>query len=235
VVYKKIAVFGGSFNPVHVGHIQLIDFVIEKLNQQAENQNTQIMLLPTFEAPHKDKKKFISFRHRFKMLHLAFSQHIKEKKVMLSLLEKQLPVPSYSYKTLNKINLLCKNNNMNIKGINVDVQISFIMGFDMFLSLPRWKNFEELSQKYRFIVLKREMSQEMKKQFIQQEKDVVKQLYHPPMILNNDLWDVSSTQIRNLVRDYSKEKNRVKKEKYYSQLQSMLPKNVLDYYIKISL
>jgi len=63
----KIAVFGGTFNPPHIGHLK----IIEKL--QALKKHNKIFIIPTYLSPYKELVDYISVQDRLNMLNLLFA------------------------------------------------------------------------------------------------------------------------------------------------------------------
>ena len=58
----KVAVFGGTFNPLHVGHAMLADTIVRELGYD------KVLFVPTYTPPHKDSAKIIPAEHRMKMI-----------------------------------------------------------------------------------------------------------------------------------------------------------------------
>ena len=120
----KIAIFGGSFNPVHNEHIKVVKGAINELNLD------KLIVMPTFISPHKQNAEFISCEHRLNMLKLAFQN---EKKVEISSYEVDKGGVSYTYQTIEHIKNLYKN-----------AKIYFMLGSDMLENFPTWKNPERI-------------------------------------------------------------------------------------------
>ena len=58
----KVAVFGGTFNPIHIGHAMLADTIIKELGYD------KVLFVPTFVPPHKDASKIVDAKHRMEMI-----------------------------------------------------------------------------------------------------------------------------------------------------------------------
>ena len=58
----KLAVFGGTFNPLHVGHAMLADTIVRELGFD------KVLFVPTYAPPHKDISKIVAAGHRMKMI-----------------------------------------------------------------------------------------------------------------------------------------------------------------------
>lgn len=119
-----IAMYGGSFNPIHNGHIQLAKYFLNTLSLD------KLLLIPDNKPPHKSDKAMISARHRFNMCKLAVNNI---NNIEVSDIEIKRKGKSYTVDTLRQLNV-----------IYPDAQLFLIMGADMFLSLHTWKNFEEI-------------------------------------------------------------------------------------------
>lgn len=121
----KIAFFGGTFNPPHVGHINLINRVNDIFHFD------KILLVPSNLPPHKPADNSVSPQDRYNMCLLAQKQI--NGSCTVSRIELDYPGKSYSVITLRRL-----------KEKYPGDDICFVMGSDMFLSLDRWYMFEEI-------------------------------------------------------------------------------------------
>jgi len=128
----KIGVFGGTFDPVHYGHIELA--------RQAVNECglDKLIVMPANEQPFKLSRKLTSGEHRYNMLKLAFGREVK---ISISDIELAKGDISYTIETLKEI-----------KRLHEDAEISFIVGIDAFLKVEMWKGADELLEGYSFII-----------------------------------------------------------------------------------
>jgi len=133
VVDRKIGILGGTFDPVHNGHLQLADYTIEYFGL------AEILFVPSAAPPHKMKEKPASFTHRVAMLELAINGR---KKFNVSAVEGTLASPSYTINTLQ----LFKNNSKTV------IDYYFIIGIDAFLDISSWKDYRKVLEKIHFIV-----------------------------------------------------------------------------------
>ncbi|MCW3804686.1 nicotinate (nicotinamide) nucleotide adenylyltransferase [Plebeiibacterium marinum] len=124
---KNTGLFFGSFNPVHVGHLALANYIIE--NTELE----EIWFVVSPQNPFKQSHDLIAAEHRIKMLELSIENDTRFK---ICDIELNLPIPSYSYKTIRELYKLYP-----------DHSFSIIMGSDNLLSLSRWKNIEDILQR----------------------------------------------------------------------------------------
>lgn len=134
---SRVGILGGSFDPPHLGH-QLLGVCALALESV-----DQLWVMPC--ADHPFSKKLSPFDHRMTMVKLAFGMF--DTRVQVIDLEKQLAGPSYSVKTLEAI-----------RKITPHLDVSLIMGSDVYLDLARWKNPEKLAELCSISVFLREGS-----------------------------------------------------------------------------
>jgi nicotinate-nucleotide adenylyltransferase len=145
---KHIGLFFGSFNPVHVGHLSLANYIIENtlLNE--------IWFVVSPQNPFKESRHLIDPAHRVNMLELSIQGYSAFKVCDIEL---KLSTPSYSYKTLQELERLYPSDNFTI-----------IMGSDNLLTLDRWKNIEEILARYQIMVYPRPGYKMDKNQYLKQ-------------------------------------------------------------------
>lgn len=132
---KKVGLFFGSFNPIHVGHMIIADFVAN---------NTDVNEVWFVVSPHnplKEKKSLLADHHRLAMVRRAVENDVRFK---ASDVEFGLEQPSYTTVTLAYL-----------KERYPDTKFSLIMGGDALASLPKWKNYETILSNYSIIVYSR--------------------------------------------------------------------------------
>ena len=93
----KIGVFGGAFNPVHNGHINMVKEAFADLKLQ------KMLIIPTCVSPHKSNKGLIAFEDRAKMCELAFADEIASGKFEISDIEKRMGGTSYTINTIREL------------------------------------------------------------------------------------------------------------------------------------
>ncbi len=175
---KRIGMFGGSFNPVHLGHIGLAQAFIEELKLD------KLLIVPTNIPPHKSANDMTSSSHRFNMCKIAFEGI---EKVEVSDIEIKRQGASYTVDTLRQLKQTYK-----------DSKIYLITGADMFMTVQNWKEAENILKiatvctAPRDITNYNELFAHSKKLANTQGKSV---------ILKNPIMQVSSTQIRNLIKE----------------------------------
>jgi nicotinate-nucleotide adenylyltransferase len=132
---RKIALFGGTFDPVHLGHLHLAGLARESLTLD------EIRFLPCRISPHKENSKPASSNDRLTMLRLATADLPW---AVVDDFELTRDGPSYSYQTAEAMAAQFP-----------EAQLYWIMGGDQWASLPRWKSPERLAKCVEFIVLAR--------------------------------------------------------------------------------
>lgn len=134
---KSIGLFGGTFDPVHCGHIELARCANEVCNLD------EVVFLPAAAPPHKENISITLFKHRVEMLKLAISA---DQNFSISTIEEKLVPPSF---TIDTLKLFLKN--------RVVLQnYYFIIGVDAFLEIHTWKAFQKVLNRVNFIVSARE-------------------------------------------------------------------------------
>lgn len=166
--------FFGTFNPIHLGHLEIARKVKEKMNFD------RIIFVPSFMPPHKVDG-LESFSHRFNMVKLAVGDDVCD-------IERKLSVPSYTYRTIEKL--------FEDEG---GKKVNFIIGYDQFFKLESWKNPEILKEKIHFIVIPRRFQngQTLAKGAF----DYFKNKGFSFSVVDIDFLDVSSSMIRKFVSE----------------------------------
>jgi nicotinate-nucleotide adenylyltransferase len=127
---------GGTFNPVHLGHLRAAEEVAESL------QLAQIIFMPAAKPPHKSEAGLVSFKHRYHMLEQAVADNPL---FALSDLEDQRAGKSYSVETLSQLS----------RQQGEGEELYFVLGLDAFLELPTWRSYLELFSLCHFVVVPR--------------------------------------------------------------------------------
>lgn len=132
---KRIGVFGGSFNPIHIGHL----IIAEAAWQEFELE--KVIFIPSGDTPNKNMHNINKYM-RYEMVKLAIENN---KKFSISDIEINRSGPSYTVDTIRELN----------KIINKDYKIFFIAGNDAVADLPNWKYNRELLLSCDFICAER--------------------------------------------------------------------------------
>jgi nicotinate-nucleotide adenylyltransferase len=125
----RIGMIGGSFDPIHVGHLSVAGEVLERLELSC------IMFVPAGQPPHKLDKRLTETEHRLAMVRLAIAGHSR---FALSRVDVDRPGPAFSVDTVRLLrDQLCST-------WGVETQIFFTIGADSLLDLPTWYRPAEL-------------------------------------------------------------------------------------------
>jgi len=162
----KTAVFSGSFNPVHTGHTQLAQYLIDKKLVE------EVWFVVSPCNPLKEQSELIDEYLRLDMLMLAIKGQGPFK---ASDVEFTMPVPSYSIDTLNKLH-----------SEYPERDFCLMIGSDNALIFDQWKNYREILDKFEILVYPR-------KGYDFQE---VADKYPQMKLLDTPYYDISSTEIR---------------------------------------
>lgn len=131
---KKIAILGGSFDPIHNGHIQVITTIKEDLGM---DERDEIIIIPTGENPIKGRR--TKKEHRFLMSKNSLKDYT------VSDIEVKKEGPSFSCDSMQEL-----------KDKNPDADIFFIIGADILEGLPNWEGFDKLKSLVTFLILNRQ-------------------------------------------------------------------------------
>lgn len=166
----NIGVFGGVFNPIHIGHLILAQSALEEFKLD------KVIFVPGGNPPHKDTG-IIECGHRFKMIELAISDNSK---FAVSDIECKKEGTTYTYQTLQEIEKIYPSST-----------IYFVLGSDALKEIRTWKNWGDLLSRYNFLVAERADS---KIDAIEREMISKTRVIDMPHI------DISSSQIRTFLR-----------------------------------
>lgn len=119
---KKVGLFFGSFNPIHVGHLIIANYILNATDL------VEIWFVVSPHNPHKKKSSLLEDYHRLAIVKEAIDDNIKFK---VSDIEFNLPQPSYTVDTLAYL-----------KEKYPEKLFSLIMGEDNLRSFHKWKNYE---------------------------------------------------------------------------------------------
>ena len=133
----RLGVFGGTFNPIHSGHLHIARSVRKIFSL------SKILFVVAADPPHKPSKKLISLAHRYAMVSLATSE---EPLFVPSLIELESHASPYSVDTMRKI-----SRSVRPRG----GEVYFIAGGDSLLEVNSWRESEKLLTSYNFIFVRR--------------------------------------------------------------------------------
>jgi nicotinate-nucleotide adenylyltransferase len=174
----RIGLFGGAFDPVHVGHLILA----ERCREEAKLD--EVWLVPSYKPPHKAERQMSRFDARVEMTELAITG---QPRFCVSQIERELPSPSYTVSTV-----------MELKSRHPGHQFSLIVGADSLVDLPTWYHPQELVQEVELIVVPRPGNEVM-------SADRLAALLHVPevrlTVVPCPLMEIASRDLRRRVQE----------------------------------
>ncbi len=175
----NIGLMGGTFDPVHIGHLVTAEEAWQQFNLD------KVIFLPAGQPPHKKKEDIGVSEHRYMMTVLAV---INNPRFYVSRYEIDKKTPSYTIDTVRYFLDFFKHR----------ARIFFITGTDAVLEILTWKNYEELLNLCTFIAASRPgySLEKLKKTAGQRFPDILEKVH----LLENPAMSVSSTFIRERVR-----------------------------------
>ena len=171
---RRIGIFGGTFNPPHLGHIEAA-----KSFQDSVNLDT-LIIMPTYIPPHKGYNSSVTCDQRLEMCRLAFKDL---NQTLISDHEIKRGGTSYTYLTLQEFS-------------NDDVELFFLCGTDMILTMDLWKNPEIIFRLSTICYVRRE-NDEATTALIDQKCNEYLRKYGARIIpIKDDVIEISSSAIR---------------------------------------
>ena len=175
---ERIGIYGGTFNPPHIGHMQAARQAVDLLRLD------KLLLIPDRIAPHKVLPQgSASAQQRLQMLQIAASDIPK---AAVSDLELKREGTSFTYLTI-----------LELKEQYPQAQLIFIMGSDMFLSFHTWRNPQIIMENATLAVLCRGDKNE--KQALQQQKADLEVMGAKVELIPNEITAISSTDLRRML------------------------------------
>ena len=132
---KKIGLYFGTFNPIHVGHLAIANHMVEFSDLD------QVWMVVTPHNPHKKKSTLLDNNHRKMMVDIALEEYPKIKS---SAIEFDLPQPNFTVNTLAVLEEKYPKQ-----------KFCLLMGEDNLKSFHKWKNFEVILSRYELFVYPR--------------------------------------------------------------------------------
>ncbi len=133
---RSVAIFGGTFNPIHYGHLAIAEEIRTRLNLD------KVIFVPTNLPPHKEPEDLVDAQKRCLMVSLAI---VGNPCFEVSTFEADRVGRSYSIDTVRHYRQV----------FGEDVQLYFIIGADMLTEISGWKNIEDLLRICRFVAVPR--------------------------------------------------------------------------------
>ncbi|MCD6353977.1 MAG: nicotinate-nucleotide adenylyltransferase [Prolixibacteraceae bacterium] len=133
--HLKVGLYFGSFNPVHIGHLAIANYIVEFTDID------QLWFVVSPQNPHKKSTNLLDGYQRLEMVHRAIGD---DNRLRVSNIEFHLPKPSYTVDTLAYLKDQFPNH-----------QFVVLMGSDNLESFHKWKNYETIIENYGVIVYPR--------------------------------------------------------------------------------
>ena len=168
---RKIGILGGTFDPIHIGHLILAEQVREQF------QLEWVIFIPSASPPHKTERKLSLATHRFEMTKLALEEN---RFFSVSDIELKREGLSYTVETLRKL-----------KELYTDSEIYFLTGSDVLNEITTWKNPEEIYRLAKIVIAVRPGFDKF---------DPENRFAKKSIIVDITGIDISSTQIREKVK-----------------------------------
>jgi len=177
---RNIGIFGGSFNPVHCGHLCIAE------TAACEFELQRIIFIPCKVSPFKTSGEYIEDVHRLEMIRLSIAGHCNFE---LSRMEIDRGGLSYSYETVREI-----------KNLEPEANLFFIIGTDSLLSLAKWHKIDALLNLCDFVTVERPG---LDKRIEEQNLGFSSELSQRLMLksVSGRLMNISSSEIRQRVSE----------------------------------
>ncbi len=170
---KKVGLFFGSFNPIHIGHLILANYILENSDME------ELWFVVSPQNPFKDKKSLLNDHNRLDMVQLALKNYPK---MRVSNVEFSLPKPSYTIDTLTYLHEKYP-----------EVSFALIMGEDNLKSLKKWKNAETLINNHQIIIYPRVLNSDEAKSENFEHENISK--------IDAPIIELSATTIREMLKE----------------------------------
>jgi nicotinate-nucleotide adenylyltransferase len=171
---KKIILFGGTFDPIHIGHLILAEYAREFINAE------KVIFIPSYQPPHKMNYTPTNWKHRYNMVKLAIKSC---KHFELSDFEIKRKSVSYTYITVDWFKKQYKN-----------YDLYFLIGLDSLITLPTWEKWQEIVKKIKFLVGKRVVQQNLL-------NTLPKKVFKKIIFFDSPIIEISSSEIRERVKN----------------------------------
>ena len=175
---KKYGIFGGSFNPIHYGHLMICEYIKEEMGLD------MVIFIPTGNPPHKELE--LSAEDRYEMVRLAISPNPDFE---ISDIETTRVKKSYTVDTVREL-----------KKIYKEEKLYFLIGLDSLFQLKTWMKIGDLSQEIEFVVALRPGY--LDREEINKEIDFLRENFGTKInLIKTPLYEISSTDLRDRIRE----------------------------------
>jgi nicotinate-nucleotide adenylyltransferase len=176
-----VGVFGGTFDPVHLGHL----IVAEQCREQVDLD--QVLFVPAARPPHKQDHPTASFVRRVEMLELALAG---QPAFQIEQLEKDRPGPSYTADTLQEL-----------RRRESEQELFLILGSDCLVDLPNWHEPERILDLATLLIVGRPDSPRGSKDDLRCALGIAPDAPAKFQIVDSPLIEISSSDIRRRIRE----------------------------------
>jgi nicotinate-nucleotide adenylyltransferase len=171
---RRVGIYGGTFNPPHVGHIEAAKAFITQAKLDT------LIIMPAFIPPHKQTDNLVNCDDRLEMCRLAFGNITNTE---ISDLEISRGGKSYTYLTLQEL-------------ASDDTELYFLCGTDMILTMDTWKNPEIIFTLAKICYIRRESDNAISELLIEKCGDYFQKYGADIIQINTEAIEISSSEIR---------------------------------------
>ena len=133
---KRLGVYGGTFDPIHIGHLEIARAVVHQFALD------ELLIIPAYRPPHKTLNDISEAHHRYAMATLAFKN---EPRIQVSKMEIESPEKPYTIQTMERLKA----------EYSESTQLFFVMGADSFAEITLWREYRRLLATTNIIVITR--------------------------------------------------------------------------------
>ena len=174
----RIGLYGGTFDPIHTGHLIVIENAINYMNLD------KVIILPSSNPPHKKHKKKTATNIRVEMVAEAIKDNDR---IILSTYESTDQTVRYTHETIRYF-----------KKYFPEDEIFYILGEDSFLTIDTWKNYEDILDENIIVFTRSNIDSDSE---LVKKVEIIKKDNPNIFLINNLNINISSTLIRGLVND----------------------------------
>ena len=136
LIEQRIGAYGGTFDPIHLGHIEIARSVVRNFELD------KLLFIPAYKPPHKSLEAISDSRHRYQMCVLAFED---QPRITVSKMEIDLPERPYTIETMARLRA----------EYGEQAKLFFVMGADSFAEIATWRDYQRLLSSTNLIVASR--------------------------------------------------------------------------------
>ena len=174
----RIGLYGGTFDPIHTGHLIVIENAINHMNLD------KVIILPSSNPPHKKHKKKTATNIRVEMVAEAIKDNDR---IILSTYESTDQTVRYTHETIRYF-----------KKYFPEDEIFYILGEDSFLTIDTWKNYEDILDENIIVFTRSNIDSASE---LVKKVEIIKKDNPNIFLINNLNINISSTLIRGLIKD----------------------------------